>query len=213
MHATATATSAATKLGCHLVDESHHLRIVLVLHDVRRVGGDVLEGGRHLRIGERGHHLRVVEKSSKASHSTHVSHVILRVLGSFLGSRLSSLLGFPDPLLLLVQSLLRLLPVLLTLVLCKLLRVGLHLLQPLIRLLVEVDLASSGQVSCGLSEVTKKPVCTASELVSTRIVGVQLNGPCTISNTCIWFLNLNEAGPSLGKHSSRVGIELDCLCE
>ena len=74
----------------------------------------------------------------------------LRVLGGFLGSRFSSLLGFPDPLLLLVQSLLRLLPVLLTLVLCKLLRVGLHLLQPLIRLLVEVDLASSGQVSRGL---------------------------------------------------------------
>ena len=65
-------------------------------------------------------------------------------------------------------------------------------------MLVEVDLASSGQVSRGLenevltnvfrgewevnlSEVTKEPVCTASELVSTSIVGVQLNGPGNFS--------------------------------
>ena len=116
----------------------------------------------------------------------------LWVLSSLLGGRFSRLLGFPDPLLLLVHSLLSVLPVLLPLVLSKLLGIGLHLLQPLVCLLIKVNLASSCQVCCSLKktwsmgvkrakvnlgEISKEPVRAPSELVSTGIVRVQLNCP------------------------------------
>ena len=71
----------------------------------------------------------------------------------FLGSLLSCLLGFPDPLLLLVKSLLSVFPVLLPLVLSKLLGIGLDLLQPLICLFIKVNLAGSCQVCCSLKKM------------------------------------------------------------
>ena len=116
----------------------------------------------------------------------------LWVLSSLLCSRLSRLLSFPDPLFFLIESLFSVPPVFLPLVLSKLLGIGLHLLQPLIRLLIKVNLASSCQVCCSLKksrsmedkktkvdlgEISKEPMRAPSELVSTSIVRVQLNCP------------------------------------
>merc|ERR1719266_2069976 len=102
------------------------------------------------------------------SAASHVTHVLLWVLSSLLCSRLSRLLSFPDPLFFLIESLFSVPPVFLPLVLSKLLRIWLHLLQPFVCLLVKIDLACSRQVCCSLGEISKEPVRPPSELVCTR---------------------------------------------
>ena len=99
-------------------------RYTLVLHDVRRVGGDVREGGRHLRVREGGHRLGVVQETSEAACHTaghtarHASghspaHSGEPAIGSLAlglaGGCLSGLLGLADSLLLFLKGTLLLL--------------------------------------------------------------------------------------------------------
>lgn len=50
------------------------------------------------------------------------------------------------------------------------------LFQPLVRLLVEVDLAGGGEILGGLREVAEQPLGAASPLVGSRVVRVELDG-------------------------------------
>ena len=199
-HAGHSASAASTHLAGHLGDQSHHLGVVLVLHDVGRVAGDVFKCCRHLGIREGRHQLRVIEKPTEATHSSHTTssthpHVIILALTLGLLGGLG--LGLPrplHPLLSLGHLLLSNFPLLLTLVLQQLLGIGLDLdrtrlvsaeniivvkpdlFQPLVRLLVEVDLAGGGEILGGLREVAEQPLGAASPLVGSRVVRVELDG-------------------------------------
>ena len=104
--------------------------------------------------------------------STPTTHLLLAL--SLLGSLSLRLPRLPHSLLPLRQLLLSSFPLLLTLVLLQLLGIGLHLFQPLVRLLVEVDLAGGGEILGGVSEVAEEPVSPASPLVGGGIVRIEL---------------------------------------
>merc|ERR1719347_1127756 len=142
--------------------------VVLVFHDVGRVGRDVLEGRHHLGVGEGGHHVRVTKHASRTSwHASwhtprHASWHIIIVI-SLSCSLLASLLSLPHSLFPISYLSFCCLPFSLARVLSKLLGIGLYLLQPLVGLLVKIYLACSGQVFGGLRELSKQPVSSSSE--------------------------------------------------
>ena len=55
-----------------------------------------------------------------------------------------------------------------------------HLLEPLICLLVEVDLAGGGEILGGLSKVAEKSLSSTSPLVGGRVVRVEFNGASAV---------------------------------
>ena len=89
------------------------------------------------------------------------------------------------------------------------------LFEPLICLLVEVDLAGGGEILGGLSKVAEESLSAASPLVGSRVVRVELDGSGAVLHTGIGGLrgDLEVAHPPLGEHHGRVGVDLDGFSE